>query len=88
MPVLPSVTEITLENWRILKMSKALANPKLFAATGILFVAATLVSAYAGSTDYVSPTLVAAPKTATVTTIATFTPAPDPNSGPCPFCRK
>jgi hypothetical protein len=67
-------------------MSKALANPKLFAATGILFVAATLVNA--GSTDYVSPTLVAAPKTATVTTIATFTPAPDPNSGPCPFCRK
>jgi hypothetical protein len=72
-------------------MSNALANPKLFAATGILFVAATFVNAYAGSTDYVISGLAAAPKSApnsAPATIATFTPAPDPNSGPCPFCRQ
>ena len=31
-------------------MSKALANPKLVAATGILFTIATIFNAYAGAT--------------------------------------
>jgi hypothetical protein len=69
-------------------MSKALANPKLFAATGLLFAVATFVNAYAGSSNYVSSSLAAPSKSAPVSTITRFTPAPDPNSGPCPFCRQ
>jgi hypothetical protein len=43
-------------------MSKALANPKLFAATGILFAVATVFNLASGQTQVSRSTLLAAPE--------------------------
>lgn len=43
-------------------MTKALANPKLFAATGILFAVATVFNLSSGQTQIGRSTLLAAPE--------------------------